>query len=431
MVKFSSEIIKTSSTPNDIGNIYRPRTQEFTGGYNGREMGNYGDLDVNPNESAEGLSHHQRGTPEDAESLKQRDKKERRDKALRELLPGLKHISLSPEDLESGLANRSPRMQDENKLLETGLGVDKGASGIGLSMGGSQGPVRSDTANIRFGVQSAGAVRTSTEVVYSDLLKGKKRYKGRKYEEDEESEEDEEKGRKRRRRKRKSEGGRKGKKLGGKHEGGKGRDVKGRSKRHASQAARRMTLDRQAFAPNIRSQAARQIGASSSIPLRLRDPVAWERKKAKARMQRMMGSMPRAHTHHQSAGSTGLSSAHQNKNILGIVPNTSTRLPASPKMGTSLNVRGQDPLGTSDPLMMRKARGKTLSRSELIHLKAQVERLMRRIEKLTKASPVLDEHSKKGASANEASSEPTGGTTAESAAWIFEDTTAQNMTGKR
>ena len=52
MVKFSSEIVKTSSTPNDIGNIYRPRTQEFTGGYNGREMGNYGDLDVNPNDPA-------------------------------------------------------------------------------------------------------------------------------------------------------------------------------------------------------------------------------------------------------------------------------------------------------------------------------------------------------------------------------------------
>ena len=39
----SDEIIKVSSTPNDIGNLWRPRTQEFTGGFNGREMGNYGD----------------------------------------------------------------------------------------------------------------------------------------------------------------------------------------------------------------------------------------------------------------------------------------------------------------------------------------------------------------------------------------------------
>ena len=428
MVRFTSEIVKTSSTPNDIGNIYRPRTQEFTGGYNAREMGNMGDLDVNPNESAEGLSHHQRGTPEDAESLKQRDNKERREKAMRELIPGLKHISLSPEDLENGLTSRSPMMENENKLLETGLGVDRGANGIALSMGASGGPVRSDTANIRFGVQGAGSVRTSSEVVYSDLLKGKKRYKGRKYEDDEESEEEEEKGRKSRRRKRKSSGGRKSKKAGGKHEGGKGRDVKGRSKRRASQAARHMVLDRQAFAPNIRSQAARQIGSRSSVPLRLKDPVAWERKKAKARMQRMMGSMPRAHTHHQSSGSTGLSSQHKNKNMT-VVPNTSTRLPSSPKLGTSLAVRGEDPLGTQDPLL--KARTKSMTRSELLHLKAKVERLIRRIEKLTKASPVLDEHSKKGASANEASSEPTGGTSAPSAAWIFEDTTAQNMTSKR
>lgn len=58
----SDEIIKVSSTPNDIGNLWRPRTQEFTGGFNGREMGNYGDLDVNPNENADGLSHHTRQT---------------------------------------------------------------------------------------------------------------------------------------------------------------------------------------------------------------------------------------------------------------------------------------------------------------------------------------------------------------------------------
>ena len=424
MVIYTSDIIKTSSTPNDIGNLYRPRTQEFTGGHNPREMGNMGDLDINPNESAEGLSHHQRGTPEDAESLKQRDAKERREKAMRELIPGLKHISLSPEDMENGALNSSPRMEDENRLLETGLGVERGASGIALSMGASGGPVRSDTANIRFGVQGAGSVRTSSEVVYSDLLKGKKRYKGRKYDEDEETKEEEESGRKKRRRKRKSESGKRPQKAGGKIKGGRGRDVKGRSKRRAGQVRRHMILDRQAFAPNIRSHAAKQIGSTSATPLRLKDPVAWERKKAKARMNRMVGSIPTQHTHHQSSGTTGLSSHHGNKLISPIT------LPSSPKLGTKLNLTGQDPLGTADPLKMEKA-SKTLSRAELVHLKAQVERLMRRLEKLTKASPVLDEHSKKGACANEASSEPTGGTTAPSAAWIFEDTTAQNMTSKR
>ena len=81
-IVLSSDIIKISANPRDIGNVWRPRTQEFTGGYNAREMGNYGDLDVNPNENADGLSHHTRGTPEDSESSEQRDADRRREKAL-------------------------------------------------------------------------------------------------------------------------------------------------------------------------------------------------------------------------------------------------------------------------------------------------------------------------------------------------------------
>ena len=34
---------------------WKPRVAEFMGGHKPREMGNYGDLDVNPNENGEGL----------------------------------------------------------------------------------------------------------------------------------------------------------------------------------------------------------------------------------------------------------------------------------------------------------------------------------------------------------------------------------------
>ena len=111
----SDEIIKVSSTPNDIGNLWRPRTQEFTGGFNGREMGNYGDLDVNPNENADGLSHHTRQTPEDGESLDQRDKKKRRERALQELVPGLTHVDVRPSKIDQEIG-RSPMMENENQL---------------------------------------------------------------------------------------------------------------------------------------------------------------------------------------------------------------------------------------------------------------------------------------------------------------------------
>ena len=42
------------SNPRESG-LWTPRTQEFTGGHNGREMIDY---DINPNEDNDGLSHH-------------------------------------------------------------------------------------------------------------------------------------------------------------------------------------------------------------------------------------------------------------------------------------------------------------------------------------------------------------------------------------
>ena len=58
-----------------------------------------------------------------------------------------------------------------------------------------------------------------------------------------------------------------------------------------------------------------------------------------------------------------------------------------------------DPLGTSDPLIRRsllKGKRNSLTRIELLHLKKKIESLMRRIEKLTKASPELGTEAKRG-----------------------------------
>jgi len=434
----SDVIIKVSSTPNDIGNLWRPRTQEFTGGFNGREMGNYGDLDVNPNENADGLSHHTRQTPEDGESRDQRDKKKRREQALTELIPGLTHVDVRPNKIDEQL-ERSPMMEDENKLLETGLGVDIGANGLSASAGAHVGSVRSGTANVTYGHPSRGAIRASFDDDISDvfdLLKARRKYKGRKYDEDEESDEDEEKSKRKKRRKKKRKG-KKGKKVGGKHHTSGGREPKSKTKRRAASA--KLQLDtsakRQSFNPVSRSIPLRMRGAvgAEGIPLRLRDPVAYQRKLAHAKMSREQGAMPRSMTHHRSSGGTGISSQSTRGGYVG-GSKGSTRMPKPPTMGTSMRAGASadrvtrdgvgDPLGVSDALGLRKSN--VLSRTEILALKHKIEKLLAKLNKLTKASPVLDEHSKKGGQASEArSTAPTGPTKVrdeESAGYRFDDT---------
>jgi hypothetical protein len=449
----SFSIRKISANPRDIGNLWRPRTQEMTGGFNGREMGNYGDLDVNPNENADGLSHHTRQTPEDGESLDQRDSKKRREQALRELLPGLVHVDVRESKIDDELG-RSPMMEQENNLLESGLGVDLGANGLSMSAGANVGTVRSDTANVTYGHPSRGRIRASSDddgmfTDVFDVLKARRKYKGRKYDEDEESEEDEKKSKKKKKRKKKRRG-KKGKKAGGKHETTGGREPKSKTKRRARNVALQLDTGgkRQSFNPTSRSIPLRMRGSTRTegIPLRLRDPVAWQRKLANEKMRREQGSLPRSMTHHRSAGGTGISQTGTRGGYVGGTKG-STKMPAVPQMGTSMRggqvqdriARGWvgDPLGVQDPLakaeILLKARGLKLSRAEILHLKKKVEALMRKLEKLTKSPPIFDENSKRGNQASEErSSAPTGPTEVnveDSAGYRFDDTSLALETG--
>jgi len=439
----SRRILKIGANPRDIGNIWRPRTQEMTGGFNPREMGNYGDLDVNPNDKAEGLSHHTRQTPEDGESTDQRDPKKRRERALLELIPGLRHISIRPEDMDSAI-DRSPMMESENKLLESGLGVDLGAYGLSIAAGANVGTVRSDTPHVSYGHPSRGRpmVRTSHDTVFSDILKGRRKYKGRRYQGDEESEADEKKSKAKKKRKKKRKG-KKGKKVGGKHKSTGGREIKSKSKRRAASAKRQLLASarRQSFHPNVHSIPLRMRGSTMSegIPLRIRDPIAWQRKLANERDRRTEGAMPRGMTHHRSS-EAGVSAIQTRGSVIGGRKGKSARLPASPKLGTSLKAGAAadrmtadaigDPLGTGDYLTMKsedisKKKG-TLSRIELIQLKNKVERMLKLIEKLTKSTPELGWEAKRGGQASEArASAPIGPcelNDEERAAYRFEDT---------
>ena len=407
---------------------WKPRVAEFMGGHKPREMGNYGDLDANPNENAEGLAHHTRTTPEDGESRDQTNPEKRRDKALREIMPGLQHISVKPEKMDEAM-ERSPMMDQENKLLESRLGVDLGANGLSLAAGANRGTVRSTTPNVTYGHPSRGNVRAITlsdddsfEDAWS-ITKARRKYKGRKYEEDEESEQEKRKSKAKRRRRGR---GRRSKKVGGRIKATGGRQPKSQSKRQSGRRARELDLysSRQSFAPNARSLALRNIGSTRDrrIPLRLRDPVAWERKKAQNRMYRARGSQPRQFTHHYGAGGTGISQTGTRGIVLGnpVQSGRGIRMPSSPNMGTNMMnaVRRPqkvepgygDPLGTEDYIRRSDdsiSKKSTLSRTEILHLKKKVEAILRQLNKLTKATPELGDNAKRGGQASpERSSDP-------------------------
>ena len=126
------------------------RIMEFTGGARPREM--VGDFDVNPNENADGLSHHNREGTSTEDFQEQINPKKRREKAMRDMEGEMPHISIKPEEIGEML-NETPMLEDESRLLETGLGVDMGhmSRGIGISAGANLGPVRREGPGLIFG----------------------------------------------------------------------------------------------------------------------------------------------------------------------------------------------------------------------------------------------------------------------------------------
>lgn len=388
------------------------RVQEYMGGFRPREM--VGDYDVNPNDNADGLSHYNREGSASEETRTQLDPEQRKRKALRELEGELPHISIKPEEIGE-ILSRNPQVEQESQLLETGLGIDMGhaSNGIGISQGANVGPVRREGPGLIFGRSS------DTPLFLSDIVKGKRKKRGRKYDEDEDGEKDEKKAKKKRKRKRKREMKR------GKKEAS--RDIKGKTKRRAGNIEQNISRNpkEQAFSPR------RMLGANpraSGIPLRIRDPVAYQRKLASEKFRRQMGALPRGHSAHaDTRGITG-----EKVQTIG-VGGKGTKLPVPSQYGqgakgTSLSqfkpskaamasaVLGGDPL-SGDPLKMEKratmqisARDvKGLNRSELLELKREVKKLVAALDKLNKATPELDHTAKKGSTAGGAT-DPQGGT---------------------
>lgn len=461
------------SNPREQG-LWTPRTQEFTGGYNGREMLDY---DINPNEDSDGLSHHSLKTPEDEESVNQNDPKKRRERALRELASQIPHISIKPMEIDDVLG-RTPMTDGMQQLLESGMGVDMGlmANGGSLAAGANAGPIRSPTGQISYqsdigkedsmscrlcgkplkGIveqarksrtcfqclpagNPAGATRATPprefdmpslqeaednakrvlsvddkidpafaefvgKIPYfraseddytalSDIIKARRKYKGRRYTEDEESDEDERKSKAKFKRKKKRRGR-------GKKAGGGSREPKSKSKRRAKSTERNLSRSSktQAFHPNVHSHAMRSLGSgrSDQLPLRLRDPVAYQRKLAAEKFRRQMGSLPR-----------GLSAHADTRGIQGRGTVIGAKLPKTPSMGTNTSrfkFRGGqgaigDPLGTQD--FIKAPKKKTITALDVAQLRAMLKRLEQKLNRLTKAPVELNDNAKVGAQATE------------------------------
>ena len=461
--------------------LWTPRTQEMMGGWNPREVL---DHDINPNEDSDGLSHHGRETPEDARSRDQQDPKKRREQAMRELASPIPHVSIRPEKIDDTLG-RSPQFEQEQTMLEAGVGMDLNRNGIGLSNGMNAGSVRSEGPNVKFGLSNTlvpamlgKAIKnnecskcgravfmednpnkfcmlcemgitpkkpvkgirfkpidevdmneddegfgdtsnvdyfTASEDIFEQswdsIIKGKRRYKGRHMYDDEESDEDERKSKKKRKRTKKREGKRKKPARGGRQPKSMTTRRKGNVETDVDRGSRR-----QAFHPNIHSEAIRGVGRSRTdrIPLRLRDPIAWERKKANERLRRQMGSLPRGLTVHADTRGMGTKRGVIQGGSIG----RGTKMPTVARMGTSTKRFSRDavgdPLSTHDPLFSKSDVEKSklrITRSELMAMKRKVEKLIQQLNKLTKATPELDNAGKVGAvvSGHE-SSAPTGAT---------------------
>ena len=104
----------------------------------------------------------------------------------------------------------------------------------------------------------------------SDIIKARRKYKGRRYNEDEESDEDERKSKAKHKRKKKRRGR-------GKKAGGGSREPKSKSKRRAKSTERNLSRSSktQAFHPNVHSHAMRSLGSGRSDQLPLRLQTQW------------------------------------------------------------------------------------------------------------------------------------------------------------
>ena len=227
----------------------------------------------------------------------------------------------------------------------------------------------------------------------SDIIKARRKYKGRRYTEDEESDEDERKSKAKHKRKKKRRGR-------GKKAGGGSREPKSKSKRRAKSTERNLSRSSktQAFHPNIHSHAMRSLGSgrSDQLPLRLRDPVAYQRKLAAEKFRRQMGSLPR-----------GLSAHADTRGIQGRGTVIGSKLPKTPSMGTNTSrfkFRGGqgavgDPLGTQD--FIKAPKKKTITALDVAQLRAMLKRLEQKLNRLTKAPVELNDNAKVGAQATE------------------------------
>ncbi len=267
----------------------------------------------------------------------------------------------------------------------------------------------------------------STDPVFvSDIVKAKRKKKGRKYEEDEESEEDEKKAKKKAKRERKR------KMKRGKKEAS--RQPYSKTKRRAASAEQNLSRNtkQQAFAPR------RMFSGNpraKDLPLRLRDPVAYQRKLAAEKFRREMGSLPTGQSAHaDTRGITG-----ERVQTIG-QGGKGTKLPSQPSSskGTSFKKPKtaerdaallHDPLG-GDALKMEiekrlQSRATDISgftRTELQALKRDLKKLLEAVQKLTKSTPELNAEAKRGNQASEETNSAPTGPTENLKGWRFDDT---------
>ena len=162
--------------------------------------------------------------------------------------------------------------------------------------------------------------------------------------------------------------------------------------------------------------------------MRLKDPIAYQRKLASEKFRRQMGSLPAGHSAH--ADTRGIKGKVQTIGMSG----KGTKTPSQPsdskgtllsrfKTPKSAEREGSllhDPLG-SDPLKMllekratfelRAGDIKGLSRLELLGLKRDLKKVITALGKLKKSTPELGQEAKVGATGNEErNTAPTGPT---------------------
>jgi len=269
--------------------------------------------------------------------------------------------------------------------------------------------------------------KSADPVLLSDIVKAKRKKRGRKYEEDEESEEEEAKAKKKGKRERRR------KMKQGKKEAS--RQPYSKTKRRAASAEQNLQryTKRQAFAPR------RMFSGNpraKDLPLRLRDPVAYQRKLAAEKFRREMGALPRGlSAHADTRGITG-----ERVQTIG----TGTKLPSSPagSKGTKFvrpktaesegvllhDALGGDPLSKSS-LLSRGIKISGFKMNELQSLKRDLKKLLAAVEKLTKATPELGAEAKRGNQASEDKNSAPTGATENLKGWKFEDTSLLPVAG--